>query len=225
MQAADLGIEVDQAGGKARQPAVAVVRLGRHGDGAVQGVGEGDETLGDPAGLGQGEELLLGLLDLVARRDVRIALGGEGGDVAADADQVAPQRQVIDGAGVVGGVGRGRRAVHQVGQVADAAQLFEADIAGELLGQQDRLGQLALADIGLDRGEQPLVEGLEEVTGLQIVADPLEGGVVVEQGAQQRLFGLHVGRGMRDRHVVGDRAEIESGNKGHGLPNRPWPSG
>ncbi len=49
----------------------------------------------------------------------------------------------------------------------------------------------------LDGREQPLVERLVEVAALQVVAQPLEGGVVVEQRAQQRLLGL-------DAAAVGD---------------------
>jgi hypothetical protein len=62
------------------------------------------------------------------------------------------------------------------------------------------------------------VERLEEVAGLQPVAQPLERGVVVEQGAQQRLLGFHIGWSMGDGDVVGHGAEIERGDEGHGLP-------
>jgi len=145
---------------------------------------------------------LLSRLDLVAGVHLGVALLGRRGDLSADADQVPAQRQVIDGVGVVRGVGGRRGAVDKVGQVADAAQFFERRIAVELLGQQDRFGQLALADIVGDRLEQALVERLVEVLRLQVVAQPFESGVVVEQGAQQRLFGLHVGGRVRDRDIV-----------------------
>ncbi len=58
------------------------------------------------------------------------------------------------------------------------------------------------------------MEGLVEVLGLHRIADPLVGGVVVEDGAKQRLFGFQVGR-----RVGGDRFErsqVEGGSKGHG---------
>ena len=100
---------------------------------------------------------------------------------------------------------------------ADIVSRIVGQRVGELFGQQDRLGQLALADIAFDRREQPLVERLEEVPRLQVVADPLEGGVVVEERAQKRLLGLHVGRGVRDRHLTGDRAQVEGWYEGHGL--------
>jgi len=87
----------------------------------------------------------------------------------------------------------------------------------ELVGQQDRLGQLALADVRLQRREQPLVERFVEVSRLQPVAQPFIGGVVVQQRAQQRLFGLDVRRRHGERRVIMDGTEIKRGNESHGL--------
>ena len=89
MQAAQLLVEVDQAGGEAREAAVAAVGLRRHLHRAGEGLGELDQAAGRGARFGQGVELLLGALDLVPRGAVRVAGGGVGGDLAADADQVA----------------------------------------------------------------------------------------------------------------------------------------
>ena len=132
---------------------------GGYGDRPVQGVGEGDEALGDAAGLGERIELLFGGLDLVAGRAVGVALGRHIGDVAADTDQVAAQRQVVDRPGVVRGVGGGRRAVDEVGRMADAAQTSKPTSRANCSAIKIRLGELALADVALDGGEQPLVEG------------------------------------------------------------------
>ena len=212
MHAADLGVEVDEAGGQARQAAVAAVGLCGHGQGALDGVAERHEALGHAAGLGQLVELLFGGLDLLLGVELGVARLGLGGDLAADADQVPAQGQVVDGAGVVGGVGRRRGAVDQVGQIADAAQFLERGVAGELFGDEDRLGELTLADIGLDGLEQALVERLEEVAGLEVVAEALEGGVVEQQGAEQGLFGLDIGRragdGGRLGRVLGGGAQV-----------------
>ena len=122
-------------------------------------------------------------LDLLAPREFRIADLGGGGDIAADPDQVAAQGKVVDHPRVVGGVGGRRGAVDHVGQVADAAQVLERGVALELFSQQDRLGQVASAHMGLDGGVQPAVERLEEVRRLEGVAQPLIGGVVIEQHA------------------------------------------
>jgi hypothetical protein len=64
---------------------------------------------------------------------------------------------------------------------------LEADVARELLGQQNWFGELALADVALDRGDQALMERLEKVAGLQVVTDPFESGVVIEQPTEQSL--------------------------------------
>ncbi len=221
VQAADLGVQVDQVAGQARHAAVAAVGLGGHLDRAAQGVAEADETGAGRAALGQGVELLFGRLDLVAGRQLDVVLAdaavGGGGDLAADADQVAAQGQVEDRAGVVADIGGGRGAVDQVGQVAQAAQFLEGRIVLELVRQQDGLGQLALADMGLDRLEQPLVEGLVEVAALQAVGQALIGRVVVQQHAQQRLFGLQVVRRDRDDDIAhrGGWAKIQSRDEGH----------
>ncbi len=109
----------------------------------------------------------------------------------------------MDHPGVVGRIGRRGRAVDQVGQVAQPAQLLEARIAAEALDQHDRFGQLALADVLLHRREQALVEWLIEVRRLQRIADPLIGGVVEQDGAQQRLLGFEVGRRPGGEGIVG----------------------
>jgi len=53
------------------------------------------------------------------------------------------------------------------------------------------------------------------VPGAQLVAQPLESGIVIEQDAEQSLLGLHVGRRVGDLGRRG-RTQIEHGNEGHG---------
>ena len=146
---------------------------------------------------------------------VAAAVSG-GRDFAADADQVPAQRQVEDGAGVVADIGRRRGAVHEVGQIAQAAQLVEGRVLLELVSQQDRLGQLALADMGLDRLEQPLVEGLVEVTAVQGVGQPLISRVIIEQHAEQRLLSFQIVRRDSDDDVRMRRTQIQGGDERHG---------
>ncbi len=220
MQAAQFLVQIGQAGRKAGEPAIAAISLRGHADGAAERGAEGLETGGAAAGLGQAVELLLGRLDLVARRQLRIADLGGGGDVTADADQVAPQRQVIDHPGIFDGVGGRRRAVDQVGEIADAAQFLESRISLELLGHQDRFGQLAASQMALQRGEQSTVERLEEVARLKLVAQPFIGGVVIQQRAQQPLFRLDVGGCMGHLGRLRGGTKIERGDQGHVLPIR-----
>ena len=195
MQAAQLLVQVDQAGGDTRKAAVAGEGLRGHLHSALQGVCEVLEAGGGGACLSQGVELLLGLLDLLAGFGLGILDGGLG-HLAADAQHFAPERQVVDDAGVVGGVGGRRRAVHQVGEVAQTPQVLERRVAPEPLHQHDRLGQLAFTDVFLHCRKEALVERLEEVTALQPVAQPLVGRVVEQHGPQQGLFSFEVvGRG------------------------------
>ncbi len=52
------------------------------------------------------------------------------------------------------------------------------------------------------------MERLVEVMRRQRVAEALVGAVVIEERAQQRLFGLDVGGRMRRSGVFGSRAQI-----------------
>ena len=70
LQAAHLGVEVFQAGGEAGQLAVALVGAGRHVDRGGERLGEALEARAEAAGLGDLVELALGVLDLLARREI-----------------------------------------------------------------------------------------------------------------------------------------------------------
>ncbi len=199
MQAAQHLVQVDQAGGQARQAPVAREGLRGHIDRALDRLAERLEPARRCPGLGQRIELLLSVLDLVARRVVGVG-HRLGSDIAADPDQLAPQGQVMDQPGIIGGVCGRRRAVHQVGQIAEPAQFLKGHVASEPLHQHDGLGQLALADVLFHSREQAGVEGFVEVVGLQSVAHAFVGGIVEQDRAQQGLLGLDVrGRVGRDR--------------------------
>ena len=58
---------------------------------------------------------------------------------------------------------------------------------------------------------------------LKVVADPFESGVVVEQGAKQRLLGFNIGRSTGDDDIVRDGAQIKRGNQCHTPIDRPSP--
>jgi len=95
-----------------------------------------------------------------------------------------------------------------VGVPYDASSSFLRGAAG---------APAAIRDALHSRAGNPWAERLVEVAPLQVIAQPLEGGVVVEQGAQQRLFGLDIGRRMRDDDIVGRGTKVERGDKGHSL--------
>ncbi|MNQ76957.1 hypothetical protein D3C85_918090 [compost metagenome] len=229
VQAAQLAVQVVQAGGQTRQLALTLIGFARHFDGAGQGGREVDEARRRLARLSQRIEGLFRLFDLFVGG--RLWVGRLLDHLAADTDQVATQGKVIDDAGVVGGVGRRRSAVDEVGQVAQATELVEGRVLLEPLHQDGRLGQQALTDVILDRLEQPLMEGLVHMRAAQSVAQPLEHGVVEHQRAQQRLLRLQVVGHGRDGDLV--CVSVGHGSEGvHGTSHspkrrlrqtRPWP--
>ena len=120
MQPAQLLVQIGKSGRNARQSAVAIEGFSRHLHRAMQGVGEGLEAGRGRAGFRQGVELLLGDFDLFARVAINVGHGLRG-YVAADADQIAAQSQIIDDPRIVRGVGRRRRAPNQIRQIGKPA--------------------------------------------------------------------------------------------------------
>ena len=129
----------------------------------MQSICKGDEPLICGTGFSKGVELGLGRLNLVPCGFFGIRRCGRDADISTDPDQVAANSQFIDGAGIVRGVGGGRRPINQIRQIADPPKFFEGGIAAELLSQQDRFGQLPLADMGFDDRIEALMERLVEV--------------------------------------------------------------
>ena len=85
LQAAHLGVEVVQAGGEARQLAVALIGARRHVDRGGERLREALEAAAVAAGLGELVELALGVLDLLARREIDRRVVGDVDHVLADA--------------------------------------------------------------------------------------------------------------------------------------------
>ena len=108
-------------------------------------------------------------------------------------DQLAPQRQIVDGAAVIAGVDDRRRLGGEAREVLRHADAAEVVLAQERL-QRDRRSELA----GADQRAGDLVDAamnlLDEMLRLEKVGDPVEGVVVDEDGAEQRLFGFEVER-------------------------------
>ena len=81
-------VEVDETRRDARELALALIGLGGHVDRRRQRVGEALEAAVGVAGLGEREELALGLLDLLARGGLDRRVEGGVDHVLADADQL-----------------------------------------------------------------------------------------------------------------------------------------
>jgi len=98
---AHLGVEVAQAGGNAGELAVAWNALAAHVDGYRQRLGKALETAVVTAGLRQFVQPPLGILDLRPRREIHRRLIGDVDHVLADPDQIAAQRQFINGTSLI----------------------------------------------------------------------------------------------------------------------------
>ena len=142
LQAAHLGVEIAQAGGDARQLSVALERLGGHVDGDRQRLRKALEAAVVAAGFGQFVELPLGVLDLGARRKIHRRVEGDVDHVLADPDQVAAQRQVVDGPAVILGVDDGGRFGGEAGEVL--ADRHAADVG---VGRQEGLQRHGRRDL------------------------------------------------------------------------------
>ena len=98
-----------EAGGHARQRAVALIGFAGHLDGFGERVVEGLEAAIVAALLGEVEERLFGFLDLLGRGHVDVGVIGRRRHLLADLDQRAADGEVVDRLAVIGGVDDGGR--------------------------------------------------------------------------------------------------------------------
>ncbi len=138
--------------------------------------------------------MLLGLLDLLGRRGVDAVVVGGVDDVLAEADELAPQVEVVDRPAVVLGVDDGHRRAGEPREVLGAADVGERLVVLEVVLERDRRGDLAALDEREHRLVDAPVHRLEEVSGLQERRDAVGHLVVDEHGPEQRLLGLEVVR-------------------------------
>jgi hypothetical protein len=177
---------------------------GGHVHGSLHRIGEAFEAAVVAARLGEFEQATLGVLDLLLRRHVDRRVIRDVDHVLADGDQRAAGGEVIDGAAVVGGVDDGdgfRRKPREI--------VGDGHVADLLLGRQerlqrDRIGHLAHADQFRRDLIDLAVQGLVEMRRFQEIRDPVEGVVVDEDGAEQRLLGLDVVRRLAIARLLRD---------------------
>ena len=194
LQAAQLVIEIVEAGRDAAEVAVALIGPGGHVDRDLQRVGEFLEAAAVLAALGDLVEPLLRLLDLVARAGIDGRVIGDVDDVLADLDQFAPDRQIVDRAAIVFGVDDRRRLGGEPREILLHVDPAEIVFAEERL-QRDRRGEFSRADQRARDLVDAAMDFLDEMLGLQEVGDAVPGVVVDQDRAEQRLLGLDVGGG------------------------------
>jgi len=195
LQAAHLAVEVAQAGCKSGQFAVALIGMRRHLErGGERGL-EAQEAAAIASGLRQVVEAPLGVLDLLARREVDRRVEGHVDHLLADLDEIAPDREIIDGAAIVRRVDDRGRFGSEAGEILRYRQAGDVRVGGQERFQRHRRGKLAGADQAARDIVDLLMDRLEEMRRLQKVGDAIERLVVDQDGAQQRLLCLDVVRG------------------------------
>ena len=211
MEAAQLLVEVDEAGGDARQVAVAAERHLRHVDRLAQRVGEADEAALELAILPELEQLRLGALDLAGGGDVEVVRVGVVDHVLPHPDQLAAQEQVVDGAAVIGGADHRHDAGREFGEIRGAAQVAEILVALEESLEGDGVGGLPALDQAGGGVEDPAMDGIEEMLGAEELGDALQRAVADQQRAQKRLLGLLVAGRLAEPEPLFAAVEFDRG--------------
>ena len=146
LQAAHPRVEIGQAGGEAGQAAVALIGTRRHVDRGGQRLGEALKAGIVAAGLGDLVKLPLGILDVMHRRRLDRRVIGQIDHVLADDDQIAADRQVVDGAAVILRIDDGGRFGGEPRQILVDRQAGNIDVAGQECLQRHRRCKLVGAD-------------------------------------------------------------------------------
>ncbi len=213
MQPAELGVERIEARRVARQVAARLHRAVGHLDRQPRRLAEGLDRARHLAGFGDLVQRELGRLDLDQRLDARRGVEGVGRHLAADADHLAEQGEVVDLAGEVARGDQRRRLFGQAGEVARAADRHHLGVGVEQRLQGDRRRRHAPVDELQDGIIDPAVERLEEVLAAELELDVLDQPVVDHQRAEQRRFRRDIVRQRRRR----DEGERGGGGRDGGL--------
>ena len=174
-----------------------------HVDRGGQRLGEALEAAVVAAGFGEFVKLALGVLDMALRRRLDRRVIGDVDHVLADGDQVAADREVIDGPAVVLGIDDGRRFGGQPRQILVDGQAGDIEVRRQEGLQRHRGRQLAGADQAAAKLEDALVDRLEEMLRLEEVGNAVKRLVIDEDGAEQRLLGLDIVRRRAERGFRG----------------------
>ena len=194
MQAAELGVQVPEAGADADQTAVALERRLDHPGGFGDRRAERPEGVFLGAFLGQVVERGFRILDLFGRLIVDAGFVGAVDDLLAERNQFTALRQIEDDLAVVFGVDDRRRRGGQAGEVLRPADLRQALVAGEMVLQGNRVGDLAAFDHQDQRFVDARMQRFGEMLGPEELGDLAGGFIVDEDRAEQFLFRFDVVR-------------------------------
>ena len=183
LQAAHAVVEVGQSGGEPRQAAVALIGARRHVDRGGERLGEALEAGIIAPGLGDLVKLALGVLDMARRRGVDRRVIGGVDHLLADRDQVAADREVVDGAAVILGIDDGRRFGGEPRQILIERQAGDVEVRRQERLQRHRRGELVGADQAAGQFVNAPMDRLEEMLRLEEVGNPVERLVIDQDSA------------------------------------------
>ena len=194
MKAAELLVEVAQAGGDAGNMTIALEGDFGHRDSVGEGGVEALESALILTARRELVEAVLGELDLVERRGVEVDFVGTVDHVLAEADQLAAEEPVVDRAAIVLGVddADGRR--RQARQVGPAAGIVERAVVLEIVAQRDRVGDLAMVDQFAGGREDAAVTTVGKVLRPEKLGNRFVGAIVAHDRAEQGHLRLEVVR-------------------------------
>ena len=178
----------------------------------MAGFGERLGLAFDPAFLGNLVKLGLGAFDLLERRDFLAGVERAFDQVAADPDQRAKQRQIVDLLGEVAGADDRRARPGQLGKIGRPADFLHPFVRFEHRPQGHRVGDHVLVGQAKDRIVDPPVQRLGEMVRLELQPDILDQPVVDHQRAKQRRLRLDIlgeGRGSGGLRRISDANEFQ----------------
>jgi hypothetical protein len=219
VQPADLAVEAVEPGRKARQvPAAVQCLLGQ----LQRFLGRLAEALRFAFGAAFLRDLIqlgLGALDLSEGGNILTRIERAFHELAADADEGAQQREIVDLSGEVAGADDGRAAPRQLGEIGRAAQLLHLLVRLEQRPQSHWAGDHVAVDEAKNLLVDAPVQRFEEMIGpephLNVFGQPIVDHQRAEQG-RLRLDIVRQGGGLVRRRI-GETDDVF----GHGGTVRP----
>ena len=162
---------------------------------------------------GYGIECGFSLLDLLEWRDRLAGVHRARNKVAADGDELAQQRKIVD---LLGQLARGEQALSigsKAGEIGGATQFAQTVVRLELGFERDWSDDCLAVDQREDAFVDPAMDGGEEMLGCERGREFFENAVVDEHCAQKRGFRLDIG-GKRESGIrLAEQNGLGSGHR------------
>jgi len=208
VEAAGRGVEVGQAGGDARDAAARILGALRSLHRHRRGANERLHAALAAALLGDLVELQFGDFDLLERIDVLAGVERSLHQPAADADQRAQHREIVDLVGKGARADQVRRIGGELREIGRSAQFGHRRVLREHRAERHRRGEAVVAHQHLDRAIDAPMQRLEEMLGPELGHHVFGDAIVDHHCTEQRGLRLHVGRQCVPRFgLVGSKTD------------------